>query len=193
MSPGRVIHNLALTGFMGSGKSTVGQLVAARLGFDFVDTDRLIEQRAGCTVATIFATEGEAAFRAHESAVVAELAERRQTVIATGGGLGANLEHLEKLKQHALIVCLWITAHAAWERVRYQARRPLLRVPDPVRRITELLAQREPAYQQADVLIHTGARSLPDVVLHVVREFRDAVSVPHHEGATPHACGGPGL
>lgn len=170
----RRVRNLALIGFMGTGKSTVGHVAALQLGFDYLDTDRRIESRAGRAVAEIFAHDGEAAFREFERQVVRELEERDRTVIATGGGLGANPEHLASLKSHALVVCLWTTAEVIWERVRHQSHRPLLQVPDPLARIRALLAEREPFYRQADVLVHTGPRQLREVVEHVLREFRQA-------------------
>jgi len=82
----RIIRNLALVGFMGSGKSTVGRLVAQDLGFQFVDTDSLIEEKAGISIAEIFATEGEEAFRQLERGMILELAKKDKLVIATGGG-----------------------------------------------------------------------------------------------------------
>lgn len=168
----RITRNLALIGFMGTGKSTVGHGVAHQLGFAFVDTDHLIEARAHKPIPEIFAQDGEAAFRELERGVVADLTHLERTVIATGGGLGANAEHLASLKTHALVICLWTTAEVIWERVRHQTHRPLLHVPDPQARIRQLLAEREPIYRQADVLINTGSRQLRDVVQHVLREFR---------------------
>ena len=88
-----------------------------------------MEARAGKSIADIFAQDGEAAFRELERQVVEDLAQRDRTVIATGGGLGANLDHLASLKRHALVVCLWTTAEVIWERVRHQTHRPLLQVP----------------------------------------------------------------
>lgn len=180
MNADRCIRNLALIGFMGTGKSTVGLGVANLLDFDFVDTDRLVETRAGKTIAAIFAQDGEAAFREIERQVVEDLAHRDRTVIATGGGLGANPDHLASLKRHALVVCLWTTAEVIWERVRHQSHRPLLQVSDPQARIRELLAQREPFYRQADVLVNTGPRLLRDVIQHVVREFVGAQRAHRH-------------
>ncbi|HOY57084.1 MAG TPA: shikimate kinase [Verrucomicrobiota bacterium] len=174
MNADRTIRNLALIGFMGTGKSTVGHAAAYQLGFDFVDTDRLIETRAGKSVADIFAQEGEEVFRELERQVVENLAQCDRTVIATGGGLGANLDHLASLKRHALVVCLWTTADVIWERVRHHSHRPLLQVPNPRAHIRELLARREPFYRQADVLVNTGPRQLRDVIRHVLREFASA-------------------
>lgn len=171
MNPHRTIRNLALIGFMGTGKTTVGHAAAHHLGFDFIDTDRLVEARARKSITDIFAQDGEAAFRELERQVVEGLEQLDRTVIATGGGLGANLDHLASLKRHALVVCLWTTAEVIWERVRHHAHRPLLRVADPQAHIRQLLAQRERFYSQADVLVNTGPRQLRDVVQHVLREF----------------------
>ena len=172
MSHPRQIRNLALIGFMGTGKSTVGHLVARQLGLDFVDTDGEIEQLAGKTIPRIFAEDGEGAFRAIERRVVAELIRLKDTVIATGGGLGANLDNLASLKTHALVVCLWATPEVIWSRVRRPPRRPLLQVPDPLARISELLAERTPAYRQADVLVYSGLRQLREVAWHVTEQFQ---------------------
>lgn len=172
MTTPRQIRNIALIGFMGAGKSTVGQSVARQLRFDFVDTDQLIEARAGLPISEIFAQQGEAAFREIEDQVVVELAARDQTVIATGGGVGANAEHLASLKQHALVVCLWVSPEVVWRRVRNQHHRPLLQVPDPKARIEQLLAERTPVYRQADVLMNSGLRQLGQVVQNVIHQYR---------------------
>src|SRR5690349_21324770 len=100
MNGQRTVRNLALIGFMGTGKSCIGRLLAAQLRFDFVDTDHLIETRAGRSIAAIFEQAGEAVFRGIERQVVAELAACSRTVISTGGGLGANPENLASLKEH---------------------------------------------------------------------------------------------
>src|SRR5258708_35334846 len=105
MSSKRQIDNIALIGFMGTGKSTVGRLLAEQLHFSFLDTDEMIESRAEKTISAIFAAEGEAAFREHEKNVVAELSAHKRTIIATGGGLGASEAHVASLKQHALVIC----------------------------------------------------------------------------------------
>lgn len=174
MIAGRNIVNLALIGFMGTGKSTVGHLVADQLRFEFLDTDHLIETRTGRTISDIFAQNGEPAFRALESQLVGELATRNQTVIATGGGLPVNPANLESLKQHALVVCLWSSPEKIFERVREQSHRPLLHDPDPLAKIRSLLAAREPFYKQADVLINSEFRSLREVAQQVILQFRMA-------------------
>ncbi len=171
MSDARTIHNLALVGFMGTGKSSVGRMVAEQLRFAFLDTDELIENETGQSIHEIFAQQGEAAFREYERNLVSALCARRDTVIATGGGLVADPSNLASLKSHALVICLWASPETIWERVRAQTHRPLLQTPDPQARIRELLEQRGPGYRQADVLVHTGFRSPKEVAQQVLHQF----------------------
>jgi shikimate kinase len=159
---------------MGTGKSSVGQLVATQLHFTFLDTDHVIEARAGKTISEIFADQGEPAFREMEKKVVAELRTRKKTVISTGGGLPANPDNLASLKTHSLVVCLWASPEKIWERVRNQTHRPLLNEPDPPAQIQSLLEARGPCYRQADVLLNTEMRSLKDVAQQVIHQFQMA-------------------
>jgi shikimate kinase len=172
VSDGRELHNIALVGFMGTGKTSVSHLLASQLHFRMVDTDEIIESRAGKRITAIFQQEGEARFREYEREVVAELEASRKTIIATGGGLVVNPTNLASLKKHALVVCLWASPEAIWERVHHQSHRPLLSTPDPLARIRQLLAEREPSYRQADVLVNTEGRSLKEVAQQVAHQFR---------------------
>jgi shikimate kinase len=174
MDPPRQIRNLALIGFMGAGKTTVGRQVADLIRFDFLDTDDLIESRVGRPIDEIFASEGEARFREYERAVVASLPQFDRVVIATGGGLPADADNLASLKTHALVVCLWASPERIYERVGHQAHRPLLQCADPMAKIRELLAVREPCYRQADVLINTELRQTREVIQHVIHQFQAA-------------------
>ena len=176
MTGARSIQNLALIGFMGAGKSCVGRLTADLLHFTFLDTDHVIEARAGKSISDIFAQDGEPAFRQWERRVVEELTRRQRTVIATGGGLPADEASLASLKAHALVVCLWASPEAIWERVRGHDHRPLLNEPDPLAKIRQLLSAREPYYRQADVLVNTERRSVREVAQHVVHQFHMAQS-----------------
>ena len=176
MTGTRPIHNLALIGFMGTGKSCVGRLTADLLHFTFLDTDHVIEARAGKAISDIFAQDGEPAFRQWERRIVEELTRREKTVIATGGGLPADEANLASLKTHALVICLWASPEAIWARVRGHDHRPLLNEPDSLAKIRQLLAVREPYYRQADVLVNTGMRSVREVAQHVVHQFHIAQS-----------------
>jgi shikimate kinase len=161
---------------MGTGKSSVGHALASLLHFQMVDTDELIEKQAGKRIVDIFGEQGEARFREYEREIVARLLELKRTVIATGGGLGANSDHLSSLKQHALVVCLWASPERIWERVRHQTHRPLLDCPDPLARIRSLLTERKPVYRSADVLMNTELRSVREVAHQIAHQFRLAYS-----------------
>ena len=172
MQSDRLIANIALIGFMGAGKTSVGRHAAEQLHFDYLDTDELIQTRTDRTITEIFSTDGEPAFRKMESDLVTELAARTKTVIATGGGLPVNPQNLINLKKYALVGCLWAAPEKIWERVKNQTHRPLLHDPDPQKKIRELLAAREPFYKQADVLLNTELRSVREVAQQVVHQFR---------------------
>jgi shikimate kinase len=172
MQPSRHIVNLALIGFMGTGKTSVGRVVAHNLGFEFIDTDAEIQARAGVSINDIFAREGESVFRELERQIVKEVAKRERLVISTGGGLPANPENLASLKSHALVVCLWLPPEKIWERVRHQSHRPLLKDPDPRQKIRDLLAAREPFYRQADVLLNTDLRPPREVAQQIELQFK---------------------
>ena len=171
MTGTRSIQNLALIGFMGTGKSSVGRLAAQTLHFTFMDTDQVIEAWAGKTITDIFQQEGESAFREWERRVVEDLTHRKKTVIATGGGLPANEANLASLKTHSLLVCLWASPETIFDRVRSHAHRPLLNDADPLAKIRDLLAVREPYYRQADVLVNTERRNLREVAAQVMHQF----------------------
>ena len=177
MSGQRNIENLALIGFMGTGKTSVGRLAAAQLHFRFVDTDEQIERGAGKSISRIFAEEGETAFRVLEAQVVEDLGRLTRCVISTGGGLGANPAHLASLKRHALTVCLWARPEAIGRRLRHASHRPLVQGPDADATIRRLLEDRSPVYRQADVLINTELRSLREVTRQVLHQFRLACPV----------------
>jgi shikimate kinase len=164
--------NIALIGFMGTGKTSVGRLVAEQLHFEYLDTDEMIQAGTGRSITDIFTKDGEPAFRALEEKAVEELSTRVKTVISTGGGLPVNLNNLNSLKTHALVVSLWSSPEKIWERVRYQSHRPLLHDQNPQAKIRELLAARAPFYKKADVLLNTDLRSVREVVQQVIHQFR---------------------
>ena len=172
MQSDRRIVNLALIGFMGAGKTSVGRLAAEQLHFDYLDTDDMIQSLTGRSITDIFKTDGEPAFRTLERQIVGELTARSRMVISTGGGLPVNPDNLTNLKTHALVVCLWASPEKIWERVKNQTHRPLLHDPDPQKKIRDLLAAREPFYKQADVLVNTDIRAVREVAQQVVHQFR---------------------
>ncbi|HZR21097.1 MAG TPA: shikimate kinase [Verrucomicrobiae bacterium] len=174
MTVARPIYNLTLIGFMGSGKSAVGRLVADSLHFTYLDTDQVVESRAHKTIREIFQQDGEPAFREWERVIVEELTHRKKTVISTGGGLPAHQANLDSLKTHSLVLCLWASPETIYERVRDHDHRPLLAGADPQTKIRELLSEREPFYRQADVLVNTERRSVREVAVQVIHQFHMA-------------------
>ncbi len=159
---------------MGTGKSTVGRFVATDLGFEFVDTDALVEAVAGESIADIFAKSGEDTFRRMETIAVQSLATRERLVIATGGGLVVTPGNLDSLRAHALVVCLWAGPETILRRTQHQAHRPLLHDADPLAKIRALLTIREPHYRQADIIISSEHRTGRDVAQQVLHQFRES-------------------
>ncbi len=139
--------NIILTGFMATGKTSVGRTLASHLGYDFVDTDELIESRIGMTIAELFQEKGEAAFRKMEADLARELAGRSGLVIATGGRFMLDGDNAATLGKAGRVFCLVATPEEILKRVENDSHvRPLLQVPDPLEHIVELLQQRKKGY-----------------------------------------------
>jgi shikimate kinase len=161
--------NLYLVGFMGTGKTTVGRAVAQRLNFTCLDSDHEIERQSGKTIPEIFAADGEAEFRGLERRFIESGHPTERTVVACGGGLAVQPGMGESLKSRGVVVCLHASIETILERTSRQNNRPLLNVPDPVARVRELYAQREPVYRSLGTLVLTDARPLREIASHVVR------------------------
>lgn len=171
--PRRGPANVVLVGLSGSGKTTVGRLLARRLGWRFVDTDQQIQQRTGQTVQEIFRVQGEPAFRAIESAVVAEVCQGARQVIATGGGAVVAEANRQQLLDGNLVVYLASAPDvlaARLSRSLSREPRPLLQDRDLVERLAELAAQREPHYRCAHHVVSTDQRT-PREVVDVIAEL----------------------
>jgi shikimate kinase len=157
----------------GSGKSTVGRHLGRRLSLPFVDTDHLIEQRIGCTIREYFQAEGEGAFRDVEQAVIGELvhAPKRQ-VVATGGGAVLRPANRDALRLAGRVIYLHSAPEDVFRRVRHDGSRPLLQVADPLGRLRELYAQRDPLYREtAHFVIETGRPSVATLVNMIVMQL----------------------
>ncbi len=142
--------NIILTGFMATGKTTVGKLIAGQLSYAFVDTDDLVQQRAGKTIPEIFTEDGEGVFRKMESDVAQSLAGKQGLVIATGGSFMLNCDNAAVLARTGKVFCLSATAKEISERVMKDlgSKRPLLSGPQASQRILELIAQRKEGYSR---------------------------------------------
>ena len=164
--------NLYLVGFMGTGKSTVGRAVAQRLGFQALDSDHEIERVVGKTIPEIFASDGEAAFRAREREFVTNGHPATRTLVACGGGIITQPGVLELLQARGVVICLHASIETILDRTARNRHRPLLNVEDPEARVRALFAEREPIYKRAGTVILTDSRPLSDIVAHVVRTWR---------------------
>lgn len=165
--------NIFLVGMMGAGKTTIGRSLAERLGREFVDTDRVLVERTGVPVRTIFEIEGEAGFRKRESAVLAELAAGDGQVIATGGGAVLAAENRALMRERGTVVYLRARLESLWERTRRDTNRPLLATPDPRATLAEILAERDPLYREAaHVIVDTGAQSAGTLVARLLAALR---------------------
>ena len=150
-----------LAGMMGAGKSTVGRLLARRLKLRFLDCDDEIERRCGVKIPLIFEIEGETGFRARESEVIAELTALTGIVLATGGGAVLSAENRRRLAAHGTVIYLRARPEDLYNRVRHDRNRPLLASADPLRRLRELHAERDPLYASiADLVVDTGRQTV---------------------------------
>lgn len=158
---------------MGAGKTTVGRQLAKHFGRRFVDADHEIEARTGVRIPTIFEIEGEIGFRRRESQVIAELAQEDGLVLATGGGVVLDPANREVLKRTGLVIYLNALPAMLYERTRHDRNRPLLQVPDPLGRITELFGLRDPLYREtAHLVVDTVAGGVQLLVAKVETEIR---------------------
>lgn len=158
---GPVPGNIFLVGLMGAGKTSVGKLLARRLGKTFYDCDHEIERATGVKVAVIFEIEGEAGFRAREAKTLAELVKHRNIVLATGGGAVLSANNRKQLSENGVVIYLRAAAADLWGRTRHDRNRPLLKTEDPLTRLQQLYDERDPLYRQvADIIVDTGNQSL---------------------------------
>lgn len=151
-------ENLVLTGFMGSGKSSIGRLIARKLGYRFTDTDRIVSREAGVTIPEIFAREGEASFREWESRALESLKGSKGLVVATGGGIILRERNRTLLNQLGFVVWLQACEDVLFERVSRNDRRPLLRTANPRETIHRLLEERSPLYAAAAAYVLDTSR-----------------------------------
>jgi len=163
---------VSLIGLPGSGKSTVGRQLARRLQLPFFDSDRLIEERLGCSIREFFESEGEQRFRDIETAVIDELTQQPEGVLSTGGGAVLRPENRSHLQQRTRVVYLNSSPDELFRRLRHDKNRPLLQVANPLGRMRELYDQRHPLYQQtAHCTVETGRPSVSALVRSIMQRL----------------------
>lgn len=167
-------ENIILVGLMGAGKSTIGRSLAKLLQKDFYDSDRVIEERTGVDISTIFEIEGEQGFRDREEQVIAELCEKDNIVLATGGGCILREANRLNMKERGHVVYLRTTASLLYSRIRYDKSRPLMQTKSPIDTLKKLLDDREPYYLEvADTIIMTGKQKVSVIVKRVEESLKE--------------------
>lgn len=170
---------IALVGLPGSGKSTVGRQLARRLAVPFVDSDHVIEERLGCSIREYFDREGEARFRDVEEAVIDDLSREHRGVLATGGGAVLRPANRQHLRERGQVVYLRSTPEEVFRRLRHDVSRPLLQVEDPLTRLRDLYAVRDPLYRDAaQFVIETGRPSVATLVNMITMQLELAGVLP---------------
>lgn len=172
---------IALVGLPGSGKSTIGRQLARRLGLASIDTDHVIEQRLGCSIREYFEREGEDSFRDVEQSVIDDLTLTHNGILSTGGGSVLRLANREHLHSRCQVVYLRSSPEEIFRRLRYDLQRPLLQVDDPLTRLRDLYAIRDPLYREtAHFFVETGRPSVANLLNMVVMQLELAGVLPAH-------------
>jgi 3-dehydroquinate synthase len=166
---------------MGTGKTSVGRALAARLGWPFQDMDEIIEKRAGMSIPDIFAQRGEAAFRAMEAALCQELADQPEIVISTGGGALVPEDNYAIMAERGLVVCLTCNLEEIWQRLEAVTDRPMLYGPERRARMERLLTKRAPAYNRISYQVDTGRLDVEEAVEQIIAFWgRELLELPVH-------------
>jgi shikimate kinase len=175
------VLRIALVGLPGSGKSTIGRQLARRLGLVSLDTDHVIEQRLGCSIREYFEREGEASFRDVEQAVIDDVTQSHNGILSTGGGSVLRLVNREHLHSRCHVVYLRSSPEEIFRRLRHDMQRPLLQVDDPLTRLRDLYAIRDPLYREtAHFVVETGRPSVANLLNMVIMQLELAgVLSPH--------------
>lgn len=161
---GGVMKNITIVGFMGTGKTIVAKKLAEKLCREFLELDAIIEKREGMSVKEIFEKKGESYFRKTEKEVVKEISQKEGLVISAGGGAIIDEENFKNLKRNSIIICLEASPDTILERTKGNVCRPLLNVPDPKKKIEDLLQERAPYYKKADHSVNTDNLTVEQVV-----------------------------
>jgi len=164
------MKNIVLTGFMGTGKTEVGKILAQKLGYTLIDADTEIEKDQQMTITEIFKQHSEPKFRDIESDVIRRLSMIQNAVISTGGGAVIRQENIDNLRKNGVVVCLTASPETILKRTSSNNDRPLLQVENPLQKIKELLDFRKQYYEKADIMIDTEGKSPLEVAEEIIEK-----------------------
>ncbi|MBU1007372.1 MAG: shikimate kinase [Candidatus Omnitrophica bacterium] len=167
------MKNIVLVGFMGTGKTVVAKRLAGILGREFAELDAIIEKKEGMSVKDIFENKGEPYFRQAEKQIIGEVSKKDGLVISAGGGAIIDDENFNNLKKNSIIICLEASPDVILDRTKGNTCRPLLNVPDPKKRIEELLDERKTYYKRADHRVNTDNLTINQVVEEVKKSYEN--------------------
>jgi len=175
-------NNIILIGFMGTGKTTIGKMLARRIGYDFIDTDDLIVNMAGISIPEIFSQFGERYFRQLEQQAIKLAFNRSGIVLATGGGAVMDPANFSFLKENGYVIALDATEDTLWERLKASKDRPMLFSDNPREKIRSLLEMRCPVYHKAHFIVSVDKKTPEQLVDEIVSILRLNLTTPLVEG-----------
>nr|MCS5613413.1 AAA family ATPase [Candidatus Poribacteria bacterium] len=170
--------NIVLIGFMGTGKTSVGQRISEKLQMPMVDTDTIVETDNQMIIGEIFDRYGEGYFRSLENAAVHKASKYTNHIISTGGGVVLRIENLNLLQENGLLFCLRATPEEIFKRIKDESHRPLLKDPNPPNKIRHLLRKRQTQYQRIEHQIETTDLSIEEVTNQIIGIYQSARSSP---------------
>jgi shikimate kinase len=164
------MKNIYLVGFMGSGKSTVGKILAEKLNMNFIDIDKLIEEKEGMKIKDIFEQKGESYFRELERKQIEAIVNQEGLVVSTGGGLGANLDNMNLMKKNGDVVWLDVSLNTVLDRLKNDQDRPLLK--QPIEKIKQLFEERKNVYRLANIRINADKKTPSQIVEEILTKIK---------------------
>lgn len=165
--------NIVLTGLMGSGKTTVGKVLANKLTKKFIDTDELIEKQEKISINEIFSSFGESCFRTLETEMIKKVCKSQNQIISTGGGIVEKPENIKILKKKSVVFYLYAPVEELFERIKNEKNRPLLNNDAPKWALEKLFQKRESLYEQCDVKIETSGKSIDQITEEIIEKFEN--------------------
>jgi shikimate kinase len=164
------MKNIYLVGFMGSGKSTVGKILAEKLNMNFIDIDKLIEEKEGMKIKDIFEQKGESYFRELERKQIEAIVNQEGVIVSTGGGLGANLDNMNLMKKNGDVIWLDVSLNTVLDRLKNDQDRPLLK--QPTEKIKQLFEERKNVYRLANIRINADKKTPSQIVEEILTKIK---------------------